>query len=333
MLFNRSSETSFEVSQKRFLLKDFDKADPNLVYTVPITYTTSDERDYQNTSPKFFLQKNRILIPVQNGTNWVMGNIQETGYYRVNYDKTTWQEIKKSLYTLNWDGIHELNRAQIVDDLFNFARAGVMDYDLALDIIHYLETETNYLPWYSAFTGFSYLNIRLGTDTAEFARYILHITSSVYKMLDFEEKSDDEPLTIYNRANVLSWSCKHGNPDCISKAKSYFNEDLNANPVPVNIRSIVYCTAMREADEKDFEKLYNKFKTESVATEETLLLTSLGCVRNKNLVNRYFQMVLSPEIRRQDKSSALSSLYTSNNENVETVFDLVDQNVEQLSVA
>ncbi|KAM7359496.1 uncharacterized protein ACRADG_013108 [Cochliomyia hominivorax] len=331
--FNRTDDTTVQISQKRFLLKDFDTANPSLTYTVPITYTTSAEKNFVDATPKLFLQENPVSVTINKDATWIVGNIQETGYYRVNYDTKSWHRIHHKLYADNWDGIHELNRAQVVDDLLNLARAGEIDYSLAFDVLEYLETETNYLPWTSAFNGFNYITIRLGTDTKDFADYLHYLTNKVYNKLGFEEKKEDTPLDIYTRSRVLSWICKFGHAECISKAKSYFNKDLKANPVPVNIRSVVYCSSMREGNEQDFNKLYNKFKTETVATEETLLLTSLGCVKDSKLVERFFNMIMSDEVRRQDKSRALSSLYSENNENVDPVFDLVEKNVDALANA
>ena len=313
------------------MLKDKETADGTLQYTVPITYTTSKEKNFNNTDPKFFLQQQAHSITVDKDVSWIIANIRETGYYRVNYDEKTWHQIHSKLLSANWDGIHELNRAQIVDDLLNLARAGVIDYNLTFAVLEYLSTETNYLPWTAAFNGFNYLTIRLGTDTQDFARYIRQITSKAYNLLGFEEKSTDTTLDIYNRAKILAWSCKYGNSDCISKAKSYFNANLKAEPVPVNIRSVVYCVGVREGTEQEFNKLYNKYKTETVATEETLLLNSLGCVRDKSLVTRFFNMIISDEVRRQDKSAAMSSLIAENNENVDVVFDLVIEKTDALA--
>lgn len=332
--FNLISGNTVEISQKRFLLKENDGADPTLQYTVPITYTTSAAMDFNETTPKLFIVANattNTTVNLPGNASWIIGNVQETGYYRVNYDTKTWHAIHHTLVGSNWGGIHELNRAQIVDDLFNLARASVIDYELALDIIEYLSTETNYLPWTAAFNGYNYLVIRLGVDTANFATYIRDLTAKAYNALGFEEKTSDTTLDIYNRAKILAWACKFGKTDCTSKAKAYFN-DLNNKAVPVNIRSVVYCSAMREGSEADFDKLFAKFKTETVATEETLILNSLGCVKDQKLVTKFFNLIIT-DVRRQDMSSALSSLYTENNENVEVVFDLVDANLDKLATA
>lgn len=330
--FNLTTPTTLVISQKRFLLKENDGADASLLYTVPITYTTNVAKDFGATETKLFISNTTAptTVTLPQNISWVIGNIQEVGYYRVNYDVKTWHAIHHALFENNWGGIHELNRAQIVDDLFNLARAGVIDYDLALDILSYLSTETNYLPWTAAFNGYNYLMIRLGINTGSFGAYIRDLTSKAYEQLGFEQKSNDTTLDIYNRAKILAWACKFGKPECISEAKKYFN-DMDNKPVPVNIRSAVYCTAMREGSAADYDKLYNKFLTETVATEQTLILGALGCVKDDALVSKYFHSIMSDDVRRQDKSSALSSLYTENNENVDYVFDLVTQNHDQLA--
>lgn len=323
---------SVEFTQQRFLLKENDGADPKLKYTVPISYTTSTAKDFNNTQPKFVLADNAAshTETISNGSTWIIANIQETGYYRVNYTESNWHAIHKALTENNWGGIHEINRAQIVDDLLNLARAGLIEYSLTFEVLEYLATETNYIPWTSGFNGFNFLAIRLGNDTRDFSVYIRDLTTKAYNQLGFEETTSDKALDIYLRTKVLSWTCRYGNTDCINHAKKYFQ---SLSSVPKNIRSVVYCVALREGGSTEFEALYQKFKSESVATEETLLQNSFGCVKTQSLIERVFNLVLSDEIRRQDKASVLSTLYTENNENVSPVFELVTKQYDALAKA
>ncbi|KAH8358872.1 hypothetical protein KR093_002952 [Drosophila rubida] len=322
-----------EFTQQRFLLKENDGADRTLKYTVPISYTTSAEKNFNVTKPKFVLAGNATTAHTESFTtaiSWIIANIQETGYYRVNYTESNWHAIHKALTESNWGGIHEVNRAQVVDDLLNLARAGLLEYSLALEVLEYLETETNYIPWTSAFNGFNFLAIRLGTDVTDFSNYIKQLTNKAYSQLGFDETESDKALDIYLRTKVLSWSCRYGHTDCINRVKVFFKSLSN---VPKNIRSVVYCVALREGGETEFDALYQKFKTETVATEETLLQNSFGCVKSQNLIEKVFNLILSDEIRRQDKSSVLSTLYTENNENVTPVFKLVTEKYKELAEA
>lgn len=83
------------------------------------------------------------------------------GYYRVNYDKTNWQLIIKQLNKNSFGNISTINRAQLIDDALNLARAGRLDYATALSVTSYLAHETEYLPWKAAFTAMHYLDSML----------------------------------------------------------------------------------------------------------------------------------------------------------------------------
>ncbi|XP_055908825.1 membrane alanyl aminopeptidase-like [Eupeodes corollae] len=325
---------SMTVEQKRFLLTPGDGSDAKLLYTVPFTYTTNVQKDFNTTTPNLYLEAktDKVNVTFKDAIKWVVGNIQETGYYRVNYSTNAWHQIHHALSSQNWDGIHELNRAQYVDDLLALSRSGQLQYELSMMCLSYLETETNYLPWTAAFNGFDFLAVRLGLDKDNFAYYIIKISKKAYNSLGFEENKSDKTLDIYARSKVISWNCKYGHSDCIAEALKLFR-NMHNKPVPVNIRGAVYCTAMRDGTEKDFEDLFNKLKAEQVPTEQVLIINNLGCVKDKKLVERYFNIILSDDIRRQDKSSALSTLYTENAENVSPVFDLVTENFEALQKA
>lgn len=54
-----------------------------------------------------------------------------------------------------------LNRAQLIDDAFNLAKANKVDYALVLRLSEYLKNEDDPIPWYSVQNGFAYLMNRM----------------------------------------------------------------------------------------------------------------------------------------------------------------------------
>jgi aminopeptidase N len=44
-----------------------------------------------------------------------------------------------------------------MDDALNLAEAGVLDYEIALNLTQYLEREEDYLPWDSALNSLSFI--------------------------------------------------------------------------------------------------------------------------------------------------------------------------------
>ena len=93
-------------------------------------------------------------------TDALIVNVQETGFYRVNYDADNWNKISATLQT-DLSAIHKVNRAQVMNDVFALAQNAMLDYDLALDQTKYLSTETDYIPWSAGLSGFSYLQLML----------------------------------------------------------------------------------------------------------------------------------------------------------------------------
>jgi len=81
----------------------------------------------------------------------------------VNYDNDNWNLIIKELHESH-NNIPPLNRAQLLDDALNLARAGKLPYSVALDLTTYLEHDNDYIPWAAALNALSFLDRRLTND-------------------------------------------------------------------------------------------------------------------------------------------------------------------------
>lgn len=56
-----------------------------------------------------------------------------------------------------------INRAQIVDDALTLARAGKLDYRIALNLTRYLVHEFEYVPWRSALGALNFIDSMMAT--------------------------------------------------------------------------------------------------------------------------------------------------------------------------
>jgi aminopeptidase N len=92
-------------------------------------------------------------------------NLQEVGYYRVNYDTDNWKLITKQLLS-NHSKVHTINRAQIIDDALDLARAHFLDYHISLNTTQYLINEKEFIPWEAALNAFSFLDRMLRRSSA-----------------------------------------------------------------------------------------------------------------------------------------------------------------------
>lgn len=166
VLFVQTSNEKLEITQERFFLKP-QILKPTTTWWIPINVATKNKSDFTKTSPDDWILNTKAhnlqLNPSIDTTNgdWIILNKQETGFYRVNYDDNNWMNIIKALKSNESETIHRINRAQLIDDSFNLARAGELNYDTPLKLIQYLSNEKNFIPWDSANAALNYLNIML----------------------------------------------------------------------------------------------------------------------------------------------------------------------------
>lgn len=321
------ARTSAKLSQRRFLYSNPTHTDAT-IYPIPVTFSTPT-KGFEDTTYSTLLTAKEGDLQIPNGDSWVIFNTQQVGYYRVNYDESSWHSIHHALLASNHDGIHVLNRAQVVDDVLNLARGNLLDYQMAFDILDYLPTETHYIPWLSAINGLSYLSRRMaGQQSDLFGAYVLKTFENVYQHLSFDEKTTDRQTDHYNRAQVLQWLCKYNHADCVAKAKEEFQKARADETylVPVNIRQVVYCMGVRHGDKDSYSWLWNRYLQEDMATEQVLLLNAMGCIEDEEILATHLGNVFSSAVRKQDKSSAFSATYAYHDKNVDKLFNYLKTN-------
>lgn len=126
------------------------------LWWVPINYVVGSNPDFSDTKPDLWMAGEKTVSissvtapkPWTNN-DWIVVNIQESSYYRVNYDDNLWNLLIEQLNGNSFNQIHLLNRAQLVDDSLNLARAGKISYDVPFGILEYLSKESDYIPWAS----------------------------------------------------------------------------------------------------------------------------------------------------------------------------------------
>ncbi|XP_053667734.1 membrane alanyl aminopeptidase-like [Anopheles marshallii] len=311
-----ANANGFTIIQQRFLANHTDHED-ELLWPLPITFATNGD-EFANTKPTVVTSES-YNIYMKNATDvkYFILNNQQVGYYRVHYADELWDKISTALRTRGFEGIHVLNRAQIVDDLFNLAKADVMGYRKALDILEYLKEETEYAPWFAAANGLAALSLRIHSEDEKlFAQHVMDIFAKVYEYVQFQAPPHSEHrLHTYLRRLVLDWTCRYGHEGCSTSALKEF-ESFRANSsakVHPDLRQVVYCEGMRRGSHEQFDFLLNLYLTTNVATEQQLALQGMSCATEKAVIHKYLNFTSSPDVRRQDKGAALTLLLNNQN--------------------
>ncbi|KAK7075491.1 hypothetical protein SK128_020460 [Halocaridina rubra] len=312
--------TTATVTQERFLLvKNPNSTDTHdYKWWIPITFTSQNVQDFDTTFPSIWMSAAESEITINNlpdNNVWVIFNIQETGYYRVTYDNNNWDLIVQQLLDDN-TLIHVANRAQIIDDALNIARAGILSYTTALSVNSYLGNETDYIPWKAATDNLSYLE-QMFTRAAGYGslrQYLLDLLVPLYNSVGFDDNLNDPHLEQYKRVLALTWTCELGYEDCIANSVALYHQWM-ANPtntsiISPNLKSTVYCTAIADGGEVEWDFAWNQYLSSNVASERVVLLNAMGCSKEIWILQRYLDYAYTVDgpIKKQDADRVFSAV-------------------------
>jgi len=314
------NDGSATISQARFLL---DNSSSDTLWYIPVSYTTQEEttdvtKSSRKTFPRMWLKREptitiRNLTQPKSFQQWVLFNIQATGYYRVNYDSHNWKLLADHLHNSPLQNeLPAITRAQLLDDALSLARAGILGYDVALNMTRYLATkEVDFVPWKSFHEHLRFLNLMLRQTTAYgfFQEYVLSTLTRVKSKLGFAPTTTETQPETLLRPYILSWLSKMDDPEFVSWAKNLFHQWTNSsnpdtdNPIPVDVRQEVYCTAVRTGGRREWEFLLQRFSaSEHTPSESDVILTSLVCTHQEWLLLTLLKMCMegSGGLRLQD---------------------------------
>ncbi|XP_050459320.1 aminopeptidase Q-like [Cataglyphis hispanica] len=204
--------------------------------SIPLTYTTQRQLNFNTSSPTFLFyekgvdQSNKHFLKIPDLTNdqWIIFNLQQTGYYRVNYDSQNWELITMYLYSDKYTNIHVLNRAQLVDDAFHLLLSHQIHSSIFWDITKYLHHETDYVAWYPMFKALEYMSsifsIPIGellgkSEKLYFARMMMQNTLyDILEVINYTEVFNEDEHRKSLRQEAAKWACLLNEKKCLEVA-------------------------------------------------------------------------------------------------------------------
>ncbi|ELK31044.1 Aminopeptidase N [Myotis davidii] len=235
----------------------------------------------------------------------------------VNYDLDNWKRIQAQLQN-DLTVIPVLNRAQVIHDAFDLASARQVSVTLALDNTLFLIDEKEYLPWQAAVSSLSYFKLMFeGSEVyGSMQKYLKKQVTPLFR--HFENvtnnwtKRPENLMDQYNEVNAISTACSSGVPECKTLASDLFSKwmaDPNNNPIHPNLRSTIYCNAIAQGGEAEWDFAWEQFRKATLVNEADKLRAALACSKEVWILNRYLEYTLDPNlIRKQDATSTLSSI-------------------------
>lgn len=229
-----------------------------------------------------------------------------------------------------------MNRAQLIDDAFDLARAGRLNYEIALELSGYLQQETDFIVWNAFFNTLDFLDIELAfNDSYEvFKKYILILAQTYYETLTSEESENDSHIKKLARSKILPYLCRYGHEACRSAALKSLQKwkSNDEEMVPPNLQSAFFCAAIAEGGEEEWNFLYSKYYTtpQTRTNQRTRIISGLGCSQSKTILYDYMNLAInsSSGLEVKHRASVFSAVYKSGNFGLKTAFEFVEENYE-----
>ncbi|KAG5680515.1 hypothetical protein PVAND_010022 [Polypedilum vanderplanki] len=273
-------DNHFILTQRRYPVSNGE------IYAVPITIATKTRHDFNKKTPKVWLTTENAAFSHSefefNVTNddWIILNIQQIGYYRIDYDINLWHSIIAQLIE-SPETINSINRAVLQDEIYlAWSELNRVKADDVLNILSYFDRENEPIAWSKAQTTIATLNNRLfGTEIYEkFLNYLINITTSHVKELGYDRITDESSTISSLRSSTKSWNCIALDENCLNHELKKLRDYLT---LPSASAAFDYCHGLRLIDVKTFYNLTQAVQFNESFENRENFLNNLGCTLNE----------------------------------------------------
>lgn len=334
------SENEISFHQERFF---YDNRTSDSIWWVPINYASASSPNFGVTRPDFWMGTRNFQLQRQSApkpwaaTDWIVVNLQQTGYYRVNYDDSLWSSIIAQLNAPG-DGFHainSLNRAQLIDDSFHLARAGKIGFDVMMRIMNYLERDVDYVPWAMTNRANNLLNRWLtGTVVHEnYRNFVLKNVDLLYGKLGVRNGLGDSRVDRYARAIAINLACQAGLPRCLNETSLELATFIRTQtPIAADLEATIYCNGVRRANLFTVAYMQYFMLTSSRPRQRNMVISGLGCIESPQILRSHLSFALEPfELSNNERSNILLSPVNNGDTSLRVMMEFIRDNYERIN--
>ncbi|XP_012230276.2 aminopeptidase N-like isoform X2 [Linepithema humile] len=259
---------------------------------VPVLVTFTTQKNGNTYQKDFWLESSGIKTE-QLGfhqTDCLIVNIEQNGYYRVNYNTEGWLILVQCLNSKNYI-VHPLNQAQIIDDAFYFLKQKLLSYTMFWNVTNFLSDNTNYIAWYPMIKAFEYMACTCSFNNAiRLMQNMKIILNGVLQVIGYTKMTNESTLTHCLREEVAKWACILDVAECRKAATLQLIKDLQS-PVQDNRvawKEWKYCSGLMSANYTIWNYTFQKWET----TSDNRILDYLTCCNDFSIIITYLNQTI-----------------------------------------
>ncbi|XP_024085404.1 endoplasmic reticulum aminopeptidase 1-like isoform X2 [Cimex lectularius] len=280
------------------------KAPYGYKWYVPLSYYTDVSKE-----ETIWMNMTDVKFEINSSATWLKANINQSGFYRVNYDSKMWEVLVATLKK-NHSTFSPTDRASLLDDAFTLCRAGLLNISTVLDMSLYLREERDYVPWATALIHLQSW-ARFLSESAPYRRFLNYtsqLISPVAQSLGWADEGTH--LEKLMRSDILVSAVLSGVKETVKEARQKFHDwKANKITIPPNLREAVYTAGIKYGGVEEWNHCWEKYNTTRIPSEKKLLLRVLGVASDPWILQRYLLSTLDRDkIRPQDIKVVVSAV-------------------------
>ncbi|XP_067172790.1 aminopeptidase Q isoform X2 [Apteryx mantelli] len=293
------------ISQEQFLNKKNENSTDsyNNTWIVPISWMRNG-----SSQPLLWLDKSSKMFPEmqvsESEYDWILLNVNVSGYYRVNYDQLNLKRLAR-LLEIDPKAIPAVSRLQLIGDVFALTEFGYIQIESALELTKYLAREDEIFIWNMVLINLVPENLESTLKNYEvyplLKKYLLKRMLPIYHYYaglirhNVDALEDDYFALVYLE-KLLATACWLGLQDCLDLSSELYAKWMDSPEynIPYLIRRTICCYGVAMGSDKEWNfawEMYNQ--TNSTKEEKDILLSALSCSRESWLLYRYLRYALS----------------------------------------
>ena len=289
----KRNTSTLTLKQSRFLLED-DKNPSKKTWSIPLVIEEGNQR------MKKLMTKKSEKIHLKNKDRNFIINSGRTGFYRIQYDKETLENLSLLIEEKVLDHV---DRWSLQNDYFAQAVSGKKNIQEYLDFTSAYYDEDNYISSLSlAHNLYSlYILARKEKFSDELRQYAINFLGITFDRLGWDKKKNEPHTDSLLRSFAIVGMGKLGDKQINSEAEIRFKKYLkDKNSLSADLQEAVFSLAAWNGNEKLHTKFVTLFKKASSQEEKLRFLGAMCSFRQKKLLLKTLQFTLGPDVRSQN---------------------------------
>jgi len=315
-------KNTIKLAQERFTVHFLDP--PALQWQIPLTYLTLD----QPATSGFLLRERNASLPNElPADKAIKFNLEDAGYYRVEYDRASWDLLVAQVGRLS-----EADRVNLLIDAWALVEANRKPLAHYLGLVDKVVGDDQVAVYDQIIDTFTFINRLLAGDPARprFQQLARAVLRPAFDRVGWKARPGESSMTMILRASLIRGLGLLNDSDIIAGCRARFDGFLsNPTTVPPDLRPTIFAAIGRYADSGTWKKIHELGLKTTSTEEKQYYYEALGNAIDPKLIGRTIALALTEELPTS-RAALLLPFVARQGEHPELVWEFAQENMKTL---